>query len=221
MYILNLLRALLPPPSIEPPTRLPCYTSLILLHALRGVFYPSNFTFPLTSRFVLQRPELDTNDVPMLYSMLYSSSDDWRKERGWIVRFLSDGMMSTDDWKVLRRRHTWELLSSLFQSSPRDRPVRNGILQVLANLTSNSQATMSLVLKSGLLTWIEMELMDAANEERIAWVKILENILIVANHGKLESSTNGEWRSIYSRCLCLLLGDGSCELPSFFLLNTA
>ncbi|KAG2063529.1 hypothetical protein BDR04DRAFT_1037683, partial [Suillus decipiens] len=40
-------------------------------------------------------------------------SDDWKKERGWIIRFLSDGMMSTEDWKVLKHRHTWELLSSL------------------------------------------------------------------------------------------------------------
>jgi nucleolar pre-ribosomal-associated protein 1 len=46
--------------------------------------------------------------------MLYSSSDDWKKERGWIIRFISDGMMSTDDWRVLKRRHTWELLAGLF-----------------------------------------------------------------------------------------------------------
>ncbi|KAG2062577.1 hypothetical protein BDR04DRAFT_1040162, partial [Suillus decipiens] len=42
------------------------------------------------------------------------------EERRWIVRFLSDRMTSTEDWKMLKCRHTWELLSSLVQSSVRD-----------------------------------------------------------------------------------------------------
>lgn len=66
----------------------------------------------------------------MLYNMLYSSADDWKKERGWIIRFLSDGMMSTEDWRVLKRRHTWDLLSSLFQSSEGDRALRHGVFEV-------------------------------------------------------------------------------------------
>lgn len=67
----------------------------------------------------------------MLYGMLYSSSDDnWKKERAWIIRFLADGMVSSEDWKVLKRRHTWDLLSSLFQSSEGDSMLRLGILEV-------------------------------------------------------------------------------------------
>jgi nucleolar pre-ribosomal-associated protein 1 len=132
LHILTLLKDVLPSPTQpeNPPLRLPSYTTLILAHGLRGVFYPSNFIYPITARFLLQRPELDTSDVPMLYNMLYSSSDDWKKERGWIVRFLSDGMMSSDDWRVLKRRHTWDLLASLFQSSEGDRPLRKGIFEV-------------------------------------------------------------------------------------------
>ena len=129
-YILNLLKDALPAPTDEAPERLPSYASLILLHALRAIFYPSNFIYPLTARFLLQRPELDTNDVPMLYGMLYSSSDDWKKERGWIIRFLSDGMMSADDWRVLKRRHTWDILASLFQGSENERGLRRDILEV-------------------------------------------------------------------------------------------
>ena len=130
LYILNILKDTIRTNSDEPPHRLPSYTTLILMHALRGIFYPSNFIYPLTARFLLQRPELDTKDVPMLYGMLYSSSDDWKKERGWIIRFLSDGMMSTEDWRVLKRRHTWELLASLYQSSQGDVVLRQSILEV-------------------------------------------------------------------------------------------
>jgi nucleolar pre-ribosomal-associated protein 1 len=219
--------------SNEPPQRLPSYTTLILMHALRGIFYPSNFIYPLTSRFLLQRPELDTTDVPMLYGMLYSSSDDWKKERGWIIRFLSDGMMSTEDWRVLKRRHTWELLASLYQSSESDVVLRQSILEVgsrlffcaplsifksifcikkvLANLTCNAQATNSLILKSALLSWVEVQLLHSTSGS-VAWIRILENILIVVNSNKIEVSTNGEWRFAIGRCLEYLLDERSCRM---------
>ena len=130
LYILGMLKNVYAEPSSNPPRRLPSYTTLILLHAIRGIFHPSNFIYPLTARFLLQRPELDMGDVPMLYGMLYSSSDDWKKERVWIVRMLADGMASSEDWRVLKRRHTWDLLASLFQSSYDDRSAQRGILEV-------------------------------------------------------------------------------------------
>ena len=130
LYVLRLLKNTMHPTSNHLPRRLPTYTTLVFLHALRGIFYPSNFIYPRTSRFLLQRPELDIGDVPMLFSMLYSSSDEWKKERGWIIRMLADGMVSTADWRVLKRRHTWDLLASLFQSSQKDKALRAGILEV-------------------------------------------------------------------------------------------
>jgi len=134
LYVLTQLKDAIPSPSYNPVPRLTSYASLVLLHAIRGVFYPSSFIYPLTARFLLQRSELDTNDIPMLYNMLYSSSDDWKKERGWIIRFLTDGMMSNEDWRVFKRRHTWDLLSSIFQSSETDHALRNMILEVSLTL---------------------------------------------------------------------------------------
>lgn len=129
LHILNLLKNVLSRPPEDAP-RLPAYTTLLLAHALRGVFYPTTFTYPLTARFLLQRPELDINDVPMLFGMLYSASDEWKKERWWIVRLVAEGMIGGNEWKVLKRRHTWDLLASLFQSEERDLPLRRGILEV-------------------------------------------------------------------------------------------
>ena len=121
---------MLPAAPHEEAPRLPVFTTLLLAHALRGIFYPSNFTYPLTARFLLQRPTLDPSDVPMLYSMLYSSSDDWKKERAWIVRFLSDGIVGNEEWRIMKRRHTWDLLASLFQNEECDRTLRRGVLEV-------------------------------------------------------------------------------------------
>ncbi|KAF8959548.1 ribosome 60S biogenesis N-terminal-domain-containing protein [Flammula alnicola] len=218
LYILNLLKDLMPTPTIgeasENARRLPTYTTLLLMHALRAIFSPSNFIYPLTARFLLQRPSLDIADVPMLYGMLYSSSDEnWKKERGWMVKFLADGMMGSEDWCVLKRRHTWDLLASLFQSADgvEDKALRMGVLEVLANLTCNAQATMSLILKSALLPWIEMQLLHSNSKaEGVEWIKILENIVVIVDSNKVEASTNGEWRTIISRCIALLLDDETC-----------
>ncbi|KAF8838207.1 hypothetical protein BDN67DRAFT_955439 [Paxillus ammoniavirescens] len=207
VYVLRLLRNVMPPSANaqDPPRRLPTYASLILLHALRGIFYPSNFIYPRTARFLLQRPELDVSDVPMLFGMLYSSSDEWKKERGWIIRMLGDGMASTEDWKVLKRRHTWDLVASLFQSSKHDVALRTGILEILANLTCNSQACTSLILKSSLLSWIEMQLGDVVDTESIAWLRILENVVFLADTSKLERATGDGWCAIICRCVSSLL----------------
>ncbi|KAF8073491.1 ribosome 60S biogenesis N-terminal-domain-containing protein [Lyophyllum atratum] len=205
LYILTLLKDVLSSSTEGPPRRLPSYTTLLLLHAARGVFYPSNFIYPITARFLLQRPGLDTNDVPMLYNMLYSSADDWKKERGWMIRFLANGMMSADDWRIFKGRHTWDLLASLFQSSEDDPTLRAGVLEVLMNLTCNTQATTSLVLKSGLLSWIEIQLLTSKHISGVEWVKILDNVMTITNPEKLELSTNGEWRALICRCLRILL----------------
>src|SRR6266850_1463247 len=82
LYIMGVLKDVCAKPSGGPPERLPSHTSLILLHALRGIFQPSDFIYPLTARFLLQRPELEINDVPMLYGMLYSRYDDCSLQRG-------------------------------------------------------------------------------------------------------------------------------------------
>ncbi|KAF9480206.1 hypothetical protein BDN70DRAFT_833085 [Pholiota conissans] len=215
VYILNLLKDLLHAPSVAAsghPPQIPTYTTLLLMHALRAVFNPSSFIYPLTARFLLQRPSMDSGDVPMLYNLLYSSNDDhWKKERGWMIKFLADGMVGSEDWRALKRRHTWDLLASLFQSAdgPESAPLRMGILEVLANLTSNRQAATSLVLKSALLSWIEMQLSQPnSKSEGVEWTKILENILVIVDSKKVEASTSGEWRAVICRCLKSLLDDG-------------
>jgi nucleolar pre-ribosomal-associated protein 1 len=133
-YILHMLKdTLKKSPEESTSSRLPSFTTLLLSHALRGIFYPENFIYPLTAHFLLQRPELDLTDVPMLYAMLYSSSDNWKRERSWILKFIADAMLSAgeEEWRAFRRRHTWDLLASLFQGGGgQDRAMRNEILEV-------------------------------------------------------------------------------------------
>lgn len=226
IYILDLLRNVYTKEigQAQPP-RISAYTTLHLAHALRGVFYPSSFTYPITSRFLLQRPEFDIGDVPTLYTMLYSVDDQWKRERAWIVRFLADGMVGRLEWKILKRRHTWDLVGSIFQSEAQDHGLRRsalevsdvrgsdciialtGLLKFLANLTCNKHATMSLVLNSSLFSWIEIQLQTLRSSESLAWARILENIIAVVDVAKVTAATGGEWWSVMCRCLLRILAD--------------
>jgi nucleolar pre-ribosomal-associated protein 1 len=117
------------PSSIE-GSRLPSYLTLFLAHALRGVFYPAGFSYPHTARHLLQRPELDLTDVPMFLSMIFSSSDDWKRDRVWMLRLVRDGLKSNADWKIFRRRHIFEYLVAYLDASEASSPTRTTILEV-------------------------------------------------------------------------------------------
>lgn len=81
--------------------------------------------------------------------------------------------------------------------------------QVLANLTCSPQATTSLMLKSSLVHWMEIQLCSVKDNEKIAWTKIIENILVIVNHQQLEDVTRGEWRESLLRCFgCIAHGAG-------------
>ncbi|KAG8718925.1 hypothetical protein FRC08_004054 [Ceratobasidium sp. 394] len=204
MYTLDLFRDLLPSASAtpsDPIPRLPTYTTLLLSHAIRDIFAPATPLYPLISRFLLQRPEFDPRDVPMLYTLLYSSSGEWKRERGWVLRFLADGMRSTEDWKVLKRRHTWDLLASLFQSVTEDRTLRLSVLEVLINASANKHAATSLLLNSSILSWVYMQLGPVLMGEPLAYLKIIENIAIVVDHDQIEKATAGHWRDTVAQII--------------------
>lgn len=123
-----------PNSDVPPVARLSTLHSLLLAHALRCIFYPSTTMYPLIMRFLLQRPQIDTTDVPMLFASLYSTTDEWRQERRWIIRFIADGIVQSQDWNILTRRHVWDLLSTIFQASPSDKTLRWSILEVEASV---------------------------------------------------------------------------------------
>jgi nucleolar pre-ribosomal-associated protein 1 len=124
--------------TTEPTTRLSCFTTLFFAHAIRALYMPASILYPLTSRFLLQRPEFDPLDPPMLYSMLYSGLEsdfgskegNWKRERNWMLKFLADGMVGSQDWVVLQRRHTWDLLATVFQANRNDKSLVMSISKV-------------------------------------------------------------------------------------------
>lgn len=149
---------------------LPITTTLFIAHALRSVVTPRSFIYPVISHFLLQRPELDVGDVPLLYNLLYTASDKYKQERMWMLRFLRDVARSggRSDWKIFKRRRTWELLASLYDgcdgamsgaSMSSDRVLEETSMRALIEdtttwLVRNADVAIELVTRRGLLTWM-------------------------------------------------------------------
>ncbi|KAG8866195.1 hypothetical protein FRC20_008965 [Serendipita sp. 405] len=207
-------------PANESPTenpRLSIYTTLFFAHAIRAVYTPASSLYPLVSRFLLQRPEFDLNDPPMLYSMLYSSlsSDfgkrggNWKRERVWMLRFLADGMVSSQDWKVLQRRHTWDLLATTYHTHSNDGAIKQGVLKVLLRMTQNQRVVTSLVCHSHLLSWASFTIrgMSRIEDENtvMSWCQALENIVVFVDHERVTKRMGNIWHAQLLLCVNKLL----------------
>ena len=175
---------------------LPTTTTLFIAHALRSVTTPGSFIYPVISHFLLQRPELDVGDAPLLYNLLYTSTDRYKQERMWMLRFLRDVARSggKSDWKVFKRRRTWELLASLYDACDAvhsagvsaERAVEETAIRALVEdttswLVQNGDVAIELVTRRGLLAWI--------------WQQIVrEGVVALAGEtsGRVEESEGGE-----------------------------
>lgn len=65
-------------------------------------------------------------------------------------------------------------------------------------------------MKFALLEWIEEQLRHIVPGEEIAWLKIIENIVVMSNSGRSANRLQ-EWQHAVVRCLLKVL-QTSCEL---------
>lgn len=112
VYLLDSVKNLILP-SAAFDESLPPLVAMFLSHAIQEVGRPEGFSYPLIWRYLLSRPTVSTTDVPLFYNLLYSSSDNARQERLWLLQMLKDGTHTSEDWRILKRRQVPELLLSL------------------------------------------------------------------------------------------------------------
>ncbi|GAA5926014.1 Urb1p [Sporobolomyces koalae] len=168
---------------------IPSTIALFLAHCAAQLGTPASPLYPAFTRFLLQRSTLDMRDVPMFYTMLYSSkADEWaaapREERGWMVRYLTEGLVRSQDWKIYRRRQVFELLASLFHSSRQDAPLRKLILEFIARATMIPTAARELLSRNGLIGWIAAQTCLDSTERRL-FVSILTNLAQIMTFDKV------------------------------------
>ena len=183
--------------SGETAPALPFTTTLFVAYCLRSLAAPAHFTFPLVQRFLLQRPTFDATDVPLLYNMLFSSSENFRRERMWMLHFLRDCARSGGraEWKIFKRRHVWELLATLYdgaeavngteQEEEECVLIRSLVEDTTMWLVQNTAIATELAVRRGLLAWIAQQQQTMRGDPAI-WVRMADALLSHADVHRLD-----------------------------------
>ncbi|WFD18435.1 hypothetical protein MCAP1_000638 [Malassezia caprae] len=215
LLVLERVRDCVPPPpatsvrgTYDEVPWLPTMPLLLAAHGLRALAAPHQPLFPVLFRFLLQRPLLDTSDVPLLYGLLHSTTNEAPAERAWMLRFLTDALhahalvaecpdkqaLARARWegKAFKRRHVWELVLSLYgyvagaQGMPRgEAPAemrQAELLEALLEAAADiSYMAHELVTRRGFLAWISMtvSVRPPRSEARAAyWLRLLRRICV-------------------------------------------
>lgn len=186
---------------------LPVMPTLFAAHALHLIATPYSPMFPETFRFLLQRPHLDTLDVPMLYTSMHSSLDEWASQRAWILRFLTDAlrahalvartthprgvMRAKTEWSAFKRRHVWDLILGIYAAvAPLDNAAHANaaadlryarqIEELMLTAASIPHIAQDLVTRRGLLGWMSVRIANErmSNERSVFWLEWLHTLCV-------------------------------------------
>ena len=118
-------------PKGERFLQIPSIMTQFVAKGLMNLCKPESHFYPLVNRFCLQRDSFDMEDVPMFYEQFYSSNEESRKERNWLLKLLLHGMNSRNDFRIFRRRHAIDILIGYYSSENADTLSQKLIIQVL------------------------------------------------------------------------------------------
>ncbi|KAI8902825.1 ribosome 60S biogenesis N-terminal-domain-containing protein [Globomyces pollinis-pini] len=157
MLLLSNLRNSIVSTEADPFPVVPMVITSFVSQGLMILLKPESELYSLINRFCLQRPIIDLDDVPMFYELFYSVSNSSKKERIWILRLLVNGLSSSTDYQIYRRRHVLDLLLTFFQNPAADIVSRKLIFQyqLLYKASVIPSALSSMFTKSGLLGFLK------------------------------------------------------------------
>lgn len=159
--------------------RVPKIVTAFLGHALQIATRPAHELFLQVNKFFLQRPNMDLDDIPMLYELLYSSDDDHRVKRAFILNLLEIGAGIPSDYKLYQRRHVLEILMTLFWSPLTSQNERNSILKVMRSMLADRTIASGLLGSSPLIFWMLQGLQNDHIDDniRLAFCQVIATAL--------------------------------------------
>lgn len=155
LHLLDYLRNSILVTSLENIKPIPSIIASFIAQSLMILLKPESDMYPVINTFLLQRPLLDLDDIPLFYSLFYSSGTNSRSERIWILRLLKNGLNSDLDFHVIQRRHAMELLFTFFSSSLSDLQTRKLTMEIILKASMIPSAISELVTKLGLLNFFK------------------------------------------------------------------
>lgn len=142
---------------------IPAIATSFVARSFHVVISPAHYLYKSINRFLLARPALDFTDVPMFYSLFNTSSNEYRKERSWLLWMLLQGLVHDKDFEALNRRFAFPTLMSFHDSNISDNFTREIVLSLFRKTADNPVKLLELVEHHGLLTWLSASVSEVRN----------------------------------------------------------
>ena len=135
--------------------RLPCITTTFVAHGLYIMMQPHHAQYKPMNAFLLERPFLALDALPMFFATFHSGSPRQREERHWMLCVLRAGLRTEADESLCARRFVLQLILSFHDSHLADAGLRRACLGMLARAAELPEAAELLVHRHGVFAWIE------------------------------------------------------------------
>ncbi|GLD93387.1 hypothetical protein PINS_up001979 [Pythium insidiosum] len=162
----------------EPLEPVSSVLTVFLNDAVSILCRPAHSMYAALNHFLLARPALDLNDVPMFYALFNSRTPQlYKQERAWLLHTLRRGVREDADVTLLIRRHVPTILLSFFTSELADEHTRLLVGSVLRLMLQTSTGCAYLVTKCGFLDWCAAQLNKAASLQSTAITRLLVQLM--------------------------------------------
>ena len=116
---------------------------------------PAHVLYKPLNRFLLSRPGLDLDEVPMFYVFFNSNTTEYKMERVWILNLLRRGLVDALDVEIYKSKHVFSILMSFMLSDIADDCTRELTMQVLVQAASIDAGKEYLIQELGLMNWLD------------------------------------------------------------------
>ena len=165
--------------------RIPSIHTSLLARIVPILLHPNHELFLLLTKFLLSKPILSTEELPLFKTMILSSSPLQKREKLWMIKLLTEGILCEEDYKFYRRRHVFPLLFSICDLSLNDTQICLAVAKFALRTCHIPFARKELTSYEGLLAWaisLRVQLKQNSNsQDKSAIGECLNEILLLAS----------------------------------------
>jgi hypothetical protein len=134
---------------------------------------PTHPQYRALNAYVVGRPYLKLDEVPMFFEAFHGGGPRAREERIWLLQLLGRSLVCDADLVMYKRRHALQLLLSLHDSPLADMPTRRACVHVLLAAAAVPEGAAQLLHEHGLPAWLACTLGQPARAAAAATAGLL------------------------------------------------
>lgn len=136
------------------------FISSFASHALSVLNDPLHCMYPKINKFLTSSPTWTLDKIPLMFKVLDESpslDDAHYLEMGWLFTCMLVGLRTQADMAIYRRRHVFEKLFSIYNSTYLAPGLRDKILKIMFRAISIEGGSTTLITRFSAMTWLQAQ----------------------------------------------------------------